>query len=240
MPEPLILREDEVPAVLVVVRLGSRTLDDSHPSRAVEETHGRWGVWGFSVLEVPDGDYERLARLRPIVRDRKALFVADGHELIGDGVPLLPTLDHPHWTVVLSALTAEHFASVCGPSSADRSTTRPGATDDTGTLGSMAESSAPYDLWYDPNAVGGDLVVETWISHGPHAGDDEFAPQPGDVVLAGDDEARPLQARVIRRDADRVWIQLHLADHTHAVAQTSTRRVRRPTGAVSTCQDGLS
>ena len=112
MPEPLVLRDDAVPAVLVVVRLGSRTLDDDHLGRAVAETHGRWGVWGFSVLEVPDGDYDRLARLRPIVRERRMLFVADGHELVRSGFPLLPTLDHPHWTVVLSEPAPEQFAAV--------------------------------------------------------------------------------------------------------------------------------
>jgi len=58
--EILNLREDASPPPLVVVHLGSSTLDDS------------------------------------------ALF------------PLLPTLDHPHWTVVLAAPTPEHFASIRG------------------------------------------------------------------------------------------------------------------------------
>ena len=30
--------------------------------------------------------------------------------------------------------------------------------------------ATPYDLWFDLNEVGGDLVVECWISHGPRAG----------------------------------------------------------------------
>jgi hypothetical protein len=112
MAEPLILRDESVPEVLVVVRLGSRTLEDDHLARAAAETHGRWGVWGFSVLEVPERDYERLVRLRPIVATRKLLFVADGPELVAAGLPLLPTADHPHWTVVLSAPTPEQFARV--------------------------------------------------------------------------------------------------------------------------------
>ena len=82
----------------------------------------------------------------------------------------------------------------------------------------MADRSAPYDLWFDPNAVGADLVVETWISHGPRSGDDAFDPQPGDLVLAGDDEELPLPARVVRRDGNRVWVQLDLARPSHAVA----------------------
>jgi hypothetical protein len=88
-------------------------------------------------------------------------------------------------------------------------------TDDAYRLSVMAVA---YDLWYDANAVGGDLVVETWISHGPRAGDEGFDPQPGDVVLAGDDEERPLPGRVVRRDGDRVWVQLDLSRTTHALA----------------------
>jgi hypothetical protein len=112
VPEPLQLRHAQQPTLIVVVRLGSRTLDDDHLARSAAETYGRWGVWGFSVLEVPDGDYELLARLRPIVRERRALLVADGAELTRAGFALLPTLDHPHWTLVLSEPTPERFAAV--------------------------------------------------------------------------------------------------------------------------------
>jgi hypothetical protein len=70
--------------------------------------------------------------------------------------------------------------------------------------------SAGYDLWYDPNTVGGDLVVTCWISHGPRAGDPSFTPQPGDHVWLGDDEEEPLRARVVRRDGDRVTVQVQL------------------------------
>ena len=82
----------------------------------------------------------------------------------------------------------------------------------------MEDMSATYDLAYDPNEVGADLVVECWISQSPRAGDTDFDPQPGDWVSAGDDEEPPLRGRVIRRDGDRVWIQLQLARATDAVA----------------------
>lgn len=65
-----------------------------------------------------------------------------------------------------------------------------------------------YDLSFDPNDVGPDLVVECWISHGPRADDDAFDPQPGDVLTAGDNEGDPLKGRVVRRDGNRVWLQL--------------------------------
>jgi hypothetical protein len=112
MFEPLALRDELASPGLVVVRLGARTLDDELLRRSVDECHERWGMWGFSVLEVPGGDFEQLVRMRPIVGDRRQLLVADGGSLIDDGFPLLPTLDVPHWTVVLAAATAAQFERV--------------------------------------------------------------------------------------------------------------------------------
>ena len=71
-------------------------------------------------------------------------------------------------------------------------------------------STASYDLWYDATSVGADLVVETWISHGPRANDTSFDPQPGDWLFVGDDDEPPYRARVTRRDGDRVSVQLDL------------------------------
>ncbi|MGH9222227.1 MAG: hypothetical protein ACRD2W_00120 [Acidimicrobiales bacterium] len=65
-------------------------------------------------------------------------------------------------------------------------------------------------MMYDPNDVDGDLVVECWISQGPRASDSSFDPQPGDQLLAGDEEEPPLPAVVIRRDGDRVWARIEL------------------------------
>lgn len=110
--EPLNLRSEAVPAVLIIVRLGSVTLTDQALGRSVAESHDRWGIWGFSVLEVPGGDYHVLARLRPIVTTRRRLLVADGPALVESGLPLLPTLDHPHWTVVISEPTSSQFEKV--------------------------------------------------------------------------------------------------------------------------------
>jgi len=112
MTEALALRSEDVPSGLVVVRLGARTMDDVLLMRSVEQCHDRWGIWGFSVFEVPNGDYDRLARLRPIVAERRQLLVADARALVEDGFPLLPTLDSPHWTVVLAAATAAQFNRV--------------------------------------------------------------------------------------------------------------------------------
>jgi hypothetical protein len=82
----------------------------------------------------------------------------------------------------------------------------------------MEGMSTAYDLTYDPNEVGGDMVVECWISHGPRSGDPDFDPQPGECVLAGDDEEPPRRARVVSRSGNRVWIQLELPSSVNQVA----------------------
>ena len=112
MFESIRLRDDPVPDLIVVVRLGSNTLLDQHLAKSAAECHAQWGVWGFSVLEVPGGDYAALVRLRPVVAGRRKLHVAHGAELIAAGFPLLPTLDAPHWTVVLAEATPNVFAQV--------------------------------------------------------------------------------------------------------------------------------
>ena len=75
-----------------------------------------------------------------------------------------------------------------------------------------------YDLEYDPNEVGGDMVVECWISHGPRAHDSGFEPQPGDWLSVGDREEPSRRARVVRREDNRVWVQLDLPGAGQAVA----------------------
>lgn len=84
--------------------------------------------------------------------------------------------------------------------------------------GTIAAVASAYDLSYDPNEVGGDLVVETRISDGPRDADVSFDPQPGDWVAVGDDEVDPLKARVVRRNGDRVWVQIDLPQLTRLSA----------------------
>ncbi|MGH3850731.1 MAG: hypothetical protein ACRDRT_13685 [Pseudonocardiaceae bacterium] len=74
-----------------------------------------------------------------------------------------------------------------------------------------------YDLRYDPNEVGGDLVVECWISHSPRASDPNFDPEPADAVTIGDDEEPAYRGRVVRRDGNRVWVQIDQGSAAHAV-----------------------
>jgi hypothetical protein len=69
------------------------------------------------------------------------------------------------------------------------------------------------DLYFDPNEVDGALVVECWISHGPRAEDETFDPRPGDMLTVSDDEEPAETARVVRRDGNRVWVQILLPTH---------------------------
>ena len=50
-----------------------------------------------------------------------------------------------------------------------------------------------YDLWFDPNSVGGDMVVECWISHGPGASDPDFA----QLRVTGSCTARVMRPRSV-------------------------------------------
>ncbi len=108
MPEPLELRGEREP-VGVVVRLGSNTLNDDALAAACEDTHDRWGLWGFSVFEAPGGDVVELARWRRFVADRQWVLVASGTDMRAAGFPLLDTLDRLHWTVVVSEPTSTQF-----------------------------------------------------------------------------------------------------------------------------------
>lgn len=112
MRHHLELRDEPVLPGLLVVRLGAHTLDDASLHRSAAECYGRWGIWGFSVLEVPNGDFEQLAEVRPIVGERRQFLIARGAELVNDGFPLLPTLEWPHWTLVLAEATPAQFARV--------------------------------------------------------------------------------------------------------------------------------
>jgi len=112
MFEPLVLRSDPPPQTLVVIRLGSTTLSDEKLAQQCARTFKRWGLHGFSVFEVPGGDYEQLARVAPIVTVRPKLFEADGSDVLDAGFSLISTQDYPHWTVVCPKPTSAQFAKI--------------------------------------------------------------------------------------------------------------------------------
>lgn len=110
MPEPLVLRDSHAFSSLALVRLGSVTLSDEKLDEQCSRSFARWGLHGFSVLEVPGGDWQLLIRLRPVVATRRLAFTVEAGALHDAGFPLLATEDHPHWTVVLSEPSPKQFA----------------------------------------------------------------------------------------------------------------------------------
>lgn len=112
MHEALQLREAPLPNTLVLVRFGRTTLADEKLRQNCEMTFARWGLHGFSVFELPDGDYERLGRLVPFLLERQWILDATATDLLADGFPVLATREHPHWTVVLAEPTPAQFARV--------------------------------------------------------------------------------------------------------------------------------
>lgn len=112
MPKPIVLRGEAVPARLVVLRMGVSTLTDEALAFACSNAYDEWALHAFAVLELPDGDWDQLARVMPIVRRRPKALEASGPELLQAGFPLLPTNSRLHWSVVLSEPTPEQFARI--------------------------------------------------------------------------------------------------------------------------------
>jgi hypothetical protein len=112
MPDLLQLSGEQVPDRLVLVRLGRSTLADAKLGDICRRTFVQCGLFGFSVFALGPGGYEELARLAPIIPVRQWVMEAPSRELLEDGFPILPTSDHPHWTVVLAESTTLQFDRV--------------------------------------------------------------------------------------------------------------------------------
>lgn len=70
------IRGGELPHRLVLVREGVNTLTDAALEQACQRSHELMGIRGFSVLELPRGGFEALARLRPLLRVRRNVRTA--------------------------------------------------------------------------------------------------------------------------------------------------------------------
>lgn len=70
MPSAIELRAEPVPERPVVLRMGVNTLNDVALGRTCGDAHDERSIHAFSVLELPDGDWEQLAAVMPVVRRR--------------------------------------------------------------------------------------------------------------------------------------------------------------------------
>lgn len=84
-------------------------LTDENLAEQCDRSFSRWGLHGFSLLEVPGDDWQMLSRLRPVVAGRRLLFTVEARTLYDAGCPLLASEDHPHWTAVLSEPSLKQF-----------------------------------------------------------------------------------------------------------------------------------
>ncbi len=112
MPDPLWLRGERPPALLVLLRLGRNTLTDDKLRDSCDDAFRRWGLFGFSAFGLGPGGYAELARQVPLLPTRQWVMEAASSDLLDDGFPVLPTGDQPHWTVVLAAPEPTHFERV--------------------------------------------------------------------------------------------------------------------------------
>lgn len=112
MPKSIVLRAEAVPDRLVALRMGINTISDNALARACGDAYDEWGIHAFSVLELPDGDWEQLAMVMPIVRKRPKALIAAGRDHLAAGFPLLPTRGRLHWSVLLSEPTTAQFFRV--------------------------------------------------------------------------------------------------------------------------------
>jgi hypothetical protein len=91
MVKSVTLRDSDVPAKLVVLRMGSNTLSDNSMAQACERAYAAMGVHAFPVFEIPNHDYQELATLEPILITRPKVLEASGPGLVAAGFTLLPT-----------------------------------------------------------------------------------------------------------------------------------------------------
>ncbi|HUP68221.1 MAG TPA: hypothetical protein VM142_00225 [Acidimicrobiales bacterium] len=85
---------------------------DKKLGETCEDTFRKWALFGFSTFGLGSGGYVELARQVPIIPNRQWVMEAETGSLLAAGFPVLPTRDHPHWTVVLSEPDPTQFARV--------------------------------------------------------------------------------------------------------------------------------
>jgi len=100
---PIVLRPEEPPDdTVVVIRGGEMT--GAFVRRTATDAHHELGIYAVSVFLALDADVEELCAAEPYLVRYGKIRLSTVNRLRSDGFPLLPTLDRPHYDIVLPDL----------------------------------------------------------------------------------------------------------------------------------------
>lgn len=100
---PIVLRPEEPPDdAVVVVRGGEMT--GAFVRRTATDAHDELGSYAVSVYLALDADVEELCAAEPYLLGSGKVRLSTVVRLRSGGFPLLPTLDRPHYDIVLPDL----------------------------------------------------------------------------------------------------------------------------------------
>lgn len=101
---PIVLRDEAAPDdAIVVVRGGEMNHDTVR--RTATDAFDEFGIYTVSVFLVLDGSPDDLCRDLPELQRYGKVRLSTAGRLRSLGFALVPTLDHPHYDVVLPDLT---------------------------------------------------------------------------------------------------------------------------------------
>jgi len=114
-PEELLRSEPSPDDLMLVVRGGTRSLDDTHLANQVGDCWERHHFFGVSVFGAPDDDLVALSRAVRAIRIRPVVRVARCRALRAAGFAVMPTFPNPHhFSVVLPDAAPATFDSLRG------------------------------------------------------------------------------------------------------------------------------
>ncbi|MHB1446097.1 MAG: hypothetical protein ACYCTI_08575 [Acidimicrobiales bacterium] len=128
---PILLRDEDPPDdVIVVVRGGLMT--SSYVRESATDTFDEYGIFAVSVFLAMDQTLDELCQGEPFLNRYGQVRRSTVGRLHAAGFALLPTLDRPHYDVVLPDLTGrtlDRLESSFDPPQPNPARLRPGSDD---------------------------------------------------------------------------------------------------------------
>ena len=101
---PIVVRDDDAPDdAIVVVRGGEMNSDVVR--RTATDAHNEYGIYTLSVFLALDSTVDELCRFRPELQRYGKVRMSTVGRLRTLGFALIPTIDRPHFDIVLPDLT---------------------------------------------------------------------------------------------------------------------------------------